>query len=178
MPSHNFLSVRTSRVKHIKRKVDSVRGALTGIALEGRLEKLMVARVRRRFEQQRDPEGKPWRPVQKESRYGAGQNKDLGQALLNTKTLYNSIRVLRRDRDRSLLSAATGAGFRIGVNPNLVYGTDSKYAKQRAVKVAEVGRIHNFGLGVPKRTFMGVGKDDVRSVEQFLARRMKAKGLT
>ncbi len=146
--------------------------AALGVASEEALQKLLVKRVRGRFDQGVAPDGSPWpgllestlkrkgySSAYKGGKGGVGNQKKL---LVRTGKLRDSLGVIPGS-NKKLFASATGVGFRIGVND----------------PVASIyGRMHNYGLGQEKRQFIGLGALDLRSVQDFLNRRSKsiAKG--
>lgn len=120
-----------------------------------RLGSFMLRRMRQRFLAEKDPQGVRWPALKPSTRPGA-------QILLRSGTLYRAIAVMNGDSGSSLQSA-TGLGFRIGV---LHHANNDAYAD-------EYGAIHQFGLGITKRRFLGIGPADVKAVDALLRREIK-----
>lgn len=151
-------------VARIKRQV----GLAVGIVDEAALQSLLLARVRARFEQTVAPNGTPWPSldpdtIKRKTRLGLARPE---KPLWGSGRLYKSIDVIRGS-SAGLLAASTGAGFRIGV-------TDTgRESRPGALSPHEYGRIHNFGLGVEQRQFIGLSPADVVSVAGYIKRRLK-----
>lgn len=150
--------------KELITRLQTLRIKAAGVVAEPALQNLMVSRVVGRFDQGVDPNGSPWPGLmastlkRKRSKGSAYANKPLQ----DTRRLRNSIGVL--GITTGLIGSATGLGFRIGV---------------RDAKAAKYGRLHNEGIGgQEKRQFIGIGATDVRSVRDYINRRLKsiAKG--
>lgn len=152
-------------VARIKRTVS----AAVGIVDEAGLQKLLLARVKARFEQTVSPDGIPWpsldpSTIRRKTQLGLTRP---SQPLWGKGTLYQSINIIRGS-SAGLLAGSTGAGFRIGVKD---VGRDPRPG---ALAPHEYGRIHNYGLGVVQRQFMGLSPADVASVAGYLKRRLKS----
>ncbi len=118
---------------------------------------LLLKRTLARFDQQVDPDGRPWRALsaytlQRREKEGFGS----GPILQRTKALRSSIRVIRGAAVGATYTN-TGAGSRIGV--------DDPETVQRAA-------VHNKGSEhIPARRFLGIGRLDVKAVDSLLRRK-------
>ena len=152
-------------IARIKRTVDAV----VGIVDEVGLQKLLLARVKARFEQTVSPDGAAWpsldpATIRRKTQLGLSRP---SQPLWGKGKLYQAINVIRGS-SAGLLAGNTGAGFRIGVKDT---GRDPRPG---ALSPPEYGRIHNYGLGVTQRQFMGLSPADVASVAGYIKRRLKS----
>lgn len=132
-----------------------------GVVSEKALQSLLERRVLARFDQGVSPDGVPWpglleSTIKRKLRSAyAGNAKRL---LVRTRLLRDSLGVIPGS-SKGLLASSTGAGFRIGVNDP---------------EASRYGRFHNYGIGQEKRQFIGLGASDLRSVQEFLNRRLKS----
>ena len=142
----------------IAAKVRNIKTVLAVAVLQEELGQLLLRRTLDRFDREVDPDNKPWVPLaestlQRRRRDAAGKGSKI---LHKTLALRNSIQRIRGSAS-GLVAANTGAGFRIGVND------PSQTGKAAA---------HQYGTAsIPVRKFLGIGKLDVRSVDNFLRRR-------
>lgn len=143
------------------RKLQRVNQKALGVVTEPELQNLLVRRILGRFDQGVDPEGSPWpglmaSTIKRKQRSGHG---NAGSILKESGRLRNSIGVVAGS-NQGLLASSTGLGFRIGVNDPVA---------------AKYGRLHNSGIGgQEKRQFLGIGSLDVRSVRDYINRRLKS----
>lgn len=138
----------------ISTRLNKIR-SMTGAFLLGQeLRNLLLKRTLDRFDRGVDPDNVPWKPLSMSTiarRRRAGQGERI---LFVTGKLRESIVIIR---GRGFVTATnTGAGFRIGVeDPDVAYG-----------------RMHQIGIGVPQRRFLGIGRLDVVAVNALLRRRI------
>lgn len=123
---------------------------------------------------QKDPDRKGWkRPLSKNTR--RKENKDRNQILTDTDKLRKAV-FIARDVMQSMLVGNTGhalIGVRHAQNRQVAAGskTNKKGGAEKGTVYAtkftdEYGNLHQKGLGgMPKRTFIGVGKEDAKEIE-------------
>ena len=151
-----------ARMRHIASRIPD---ALTDQQVENHL----VERIKKRFESEVGPDGKPWsreyaqpprgRKSWPERKRAKGYRNKVLQA---TGALLESIGVVRRNAGS--FATGTGLGFSIGVDPSAV--------GYRGIPVIVYARLHHFGLDrQTKRPFLGTSTDDLTSVRRFVARR-------
>lgn len=117
------------------------------------IENLLLNRTLRRFDQEVDPDGRPWRELSFETR----KRKPLGsKKLRETGQMRASIKRIKGSAAGAMY-AITGAGFRIGIDdPDQV----------------DKGRAHQYGTRhIPVRRFLGIGRLDVKAVDSLLRRK-------
>lgn len=147
---------QTELVARMRRIRSKLPNAMAGVDVE----RLLLSRVLRRFENSVSPDGVAW-PALKEST--VRRKKLLGarrpeKALERTERLVRGIRIISGSTS-GLLVANTGLGFRIGVDDPVA---------------AIYGRLHQQGHGsLPQRKFMGLSASDVSAVTAFTRRRIK-----
>lgn len=130
----------------------------TGIALStpDLLNRLVKANLRR-FDREVDPSGNRWE-VRAHDPYGRTDRRGAGRGtLIRTGKMRASIGIIR-GFSKGSLAVATGANGRIGILAS-VYPDQARY-----------GRFHQFGIGVPKRTFLGIAASDVVMIDSALRR--------
>lgn len=142
----------------LARRINTIRARLSLPALTDEIGDLLLRRTLQRFDQEVDPNNRPWRPLaiatlERKRRLGYGNN----NMLVREGTLRNSIKKIT-GRNAGATYANTGAGVRIGIADP---------------KVAEYARAQNQGVPgrIPARRFLGVGRLDVKAVDSFLRRR-------
>ncbi len=151
-------------VQELRRKLDLIRRDVPKILSRERLGQFLLRRMRARFLEEKDPDGKPWKPLSPNSKEGA-------QLLVQTGNLFKSMDVMGADRGGYSLS--TGFGFRIGIKSRR-YTERFSRGGSRTVDTAVYGRAHQLGNGhVPQRRFIGIGASDVRSVSELLRRELR-----
>lgn len=142
----------------LAQRIRTLRAALSLPVLENEIGQLLLRRTLQRFDNEVDPDGRPWAPLSTETlrrrkRKGGKQGKKI---LVQTGAMRAAIRRIRGSAS-GLIAVNTGAGFRIGVAD-----------KEQTGKAAA----HQFGTaGIPVRRFLGIGRLDVKSVDSFLRRR-------
>ena len=156
MPDTSRVLGASAVIQRLKR----VRERAVGVVAEPEIQNLLIRRIRGRYEQGVAPDGTPWAGLMEDTLrrkryYGY---KEPTRLLRATDRLYNSIRIIKGS-NTGLLGVATGAGFRIGVTDRLA---------------VERGRIHNYGIGIVRRQFLGLSPLDVRSVSDMVRRRLKS----
>ena len=143
-------------VARMQRVRDNVKDTL----LAGDVERLLLLRVRRRFEASTSPDGGAWpalaaSTIRRKKYLGVARPE---KALERTGALRDSIGVIPGVTD-GLIVFNTGFGFRIGV---------------RDPDVALYGRLHNEGIGQRQRRFLGMSSGDVGAIRVAAARKLKA----
>lgn len=139
----------------ISQRISKIREATGAFLFGNELKELLLRRTRDRFDRQVDPDGVPWTPLslatlRRRARAGVKGRRILYQ----TGALREAIVLIQGSG--FITATNTGAGFRIGVqDPAVAYG-----------------RIHQNGIGVPRRQFLGIGKLDVVAVSALLRRRI------
>lgn len=143
----------------IARRIATIRANYGVAAFTDEIGDLILRRTLQRFDDEVDPDGKPWLPL---SPATLRRKRALGYAnrgkLKRTLALRNSIRRIRGSAGSVYTN--TGASVRIGVEDP---------------KVREYGRIQNYGDGkrIPARRFLGIGASDLKAVDAFLRRKAK-----
>lgn len=141
----------------LAQRIRTIRANLALPAMTAEIGDLLLRRTLTRFDQEIDPDGKPWVPlapttIETKLRLGFGGKGKLKR----TETLRKSITIIRGNASGSVYTN-TGAGVRIGV---------SSEAR------AEIARAQNSGTNkIPARRFLGIGALDIKSVDSFLRRR-------
>lgn len=118
-----------------------------------KLKERAVRRAKKRFLQEIDPKGRPWQLLSPATRKRVGR---LGadQILVDSGALFESINYDSKSGPNAVRSN-TGAGFRLTAG-----GPDAPYARR-----------HQLGLGfTPRRRFLGLDKNDIRSMERMIDR--------
>jgi hypothetical protein len=122
------------------------------------LEKLLLKRVKARFNRGVDADGVKWPPLEPATKRRKSSSKHQNP-LKRTGTLYDAIKVIQGTH-AGLFASATGAGFRIGVSDP---------------EAAEYGRLMNNGFYhvrakrmIQPRRFLGVGELDRKAVDSAL----------
>lgn len=154
-------SERVVGTREVMRKIRAMRDAALAVANSEALEGLLLSRIRGRFVEGVDPNGRPWPGLMESTiaRKGRGKHGDPTRILRDTDRLFKSLQVIRGVHT-GLFAGATGGGFRIGISDP---------------QAAVYGRIHNYGLGGQvKRQFIGLGATDILAVRQFINRRTKS----
>jgi phage virion morphogenesis protein len=123
------------------------------------LETRMLKRTQKRFLNEVDPDGKPWKPLDPSTRkkYGtAGPD----QILIDSGNMARDIQIIRgrTAKGPGTVRVNTGAGFSIGT-PN------TKYAA-----------LHQLGSeDVPARPFLGITNEDIRSLTRMVTNMLNGK---
>lgn len=156
----------TSRITGLKKVASTVAAITLGVrkALgQGRIEELLLARVKGRFEPrgstetaQTAPDGRLWKPVSAATVASRKRNRNRMQALSDTKALQNAIKVLQDNVSLLSLISAAGGSFSIGVHKS-----HPRYAAAQLHNRG--GRTPRGGL-VPRRQFIGIGKGELASI--------------
>ena len=147
--------------RRLQVRIATIRAALVLPALSQELGKLLVRRTLERFDREVDPGERPWKALKTDTlkrRSGSGSTKILNR----TGALRGAIRLIRGGQDS--IYTNTGAGVRIGVD-------DPRQLTK--------ARTHQRGYpkgNIPARRFLGIGKNDVKSVDSFLRRRADVAG--
>jgi phage gpG-like protein len=127
---------------------------------------LLIREMKKRFRQQVDPSGKPWKPLNKRSRKGR-------RLLYQTGSLYDAIGVIEGGEATGFASP-TGAGFRIGIKSKKRMERSAAGRYSRQVDTAVYGRVHQLGQnGIPQRRFIGLSASDRVLVAQFMKQQLK-----
>lgn len=150
----------------IAARIRTIRASTAAVLTGERLPQLLLKRTKERFLKQVDPEGAKWKalsPATLEDKRKRGKR----MAILQREgVLYDSIAII--SRNMTTLAVSTGAGFSIGV----INSNNGEYGADPAV----YGRTHQFGNAkVRQRRFLGVGKSDVKAVDNLLRREIVLK---
>lgn len=143
----------------LKRKLTALGVSTRRVFGQKELEQRTLKRVKRRYLQEVDPDGKPWTPLHPSTRKRHGIAGP-SQILIDSGNMYKDIQVIRGTTANGpgTVKVNTGAGFRIGV-PN------TKYAA-----------LHQYGSeDVPARPFIGLNRADVKSLIAMIGRMLKGK---
>lgn len=144
----------------LKRRIATITASLALPAMMNEIGELLLRRTLRRFDAEVDPDNQKWKPLasetlQRRKRSGGYEGKKI---LVQTGEMRKAIDIIRGGAGSVYTN--TGAGVRIGIQDE---------------EIAVRGRVHNSGLGgIPQRRFLGIGKTDIGSVDQFLRRRADA----
>lgn len=149
----------TSYVRGAERLAQRIATIRTRCALPPLVDEigaLLLARTRKRFAAEVDPDYRPWRPLAEVTiRRKAAEGFGDAQKLVRKGAMRDAIQLIRGRVDGGMFTN-TGAGIRIGI-------TDPAIAKY--------GVVQNRGNGrVPSRRFLGIGRLDVRAVDSKLRR--------
>jgi hypothetical protein len=142
----------------LSRRIATIRAALALPVLVNETGELLLRRHLKRFDEQVDPSGRPWKPLAASTlaRRGRANKSQSSRILYQTGQLRAAIRIIRGDVTGSIFSN-TGAGVRIGVSDPDQVGK---------------ARVHNYGYGyTSQRRFLGVGPLDIRAVDALMRRR-------
>lgn len=133
------------------------------------LKTLILGRHKRRFDEggqggelnpaQRDPDGNEWPDVSESTRR---YHPNTLRLLYDTGALRKAVHVVRSQMSPRQLQSPTGGGFRIGVRGNQ---KDKAEAHQKGTDV------------MPARRFLGVGKQDVVAVDNWIKRNYATFGI-
>ena len=140
----------------LKARIQTITAALALPVLTNEIGQLLLRRTLTRFDEEVDPDRKPWAPLAKTTlerrrRAGGYSGKKI---LVQTGVLRSAIRIIRGDASGAIYTN-TGAGVRIGVGDESVTGRAAAHQK---------------GIGVPRRKFLGVGPLDIRAVDGLMRR--------
>lgn len=116
---------------------------------------LLLKKNRERYDQQVAPDGTPWKPLSSETVRTKRRRGGRRKILQDTGALRKGIKIIRGALSEGGFAVNTGAGARIGIDDP---------------RVAEYGRLHQKGEGVPKRRFLGVNPSDALLVDSLLKR--------
>lgn len=148
----------------IRRRIQRIQAGTQLVLNSGMLENLLLQRIKRRFVQEVDPDGRPWPPLEPATL----RRKKNQKALQRTGDLLGAIRVIRGSH-QGKFAVATGAGVRIGVDDP---------------RISEYGRYQNNGFyhvraqrRIASRRFLGVGELDRKAVDSLLRRAIIGSGL-
>ncbi len=152
----------------VVQRIKRARIQMVEAATSSDLQKLLLSRIRARFEAGVDAENVPWpglfsSTIERKQRSGSPTPEkplqDKGRLLAALQILHGS--------NEGTLAINTGLGVRIGIDDR------ARADRKGGLSPAEYGRIHNYGEGVAQRQFIGLGALDARSVSTYLRRRMK-----
>lgn len=148
----------------LRSRLADIRRQAPGLIDDEDIKRLMLRRIRKRFLDEKDPDGKRWPELSPYTAEGPG-------ILRKTEHLYRAIKVIRGS-SVGILATATGAGFRIGVVSNPWINTFKKGS--RVEDPAEYARFHHFGTeNMPMRRFLGISEDDRKAVLRSVRRKLK-----
>lgn len=142
----------------LRRRIASIRRSIDLPDMTEQIGELIYLRTMRRFDQEVDPDGKPWPKLKAETekrkiRQGLGSRK----MLVASGQLRDSIKLIRGGVGSTFFN--TGVGLRIGVQDP---------------EVAKYARVHQQGLGeIPARRFLGIGRLDIKAVDSLLRRKAR-----
>ena len=156
MPLRDSRTVRGA--ERLGRRIRTIVENLALPVLTNDIGSLLVKRTKDRFEQEVDPDGVPWKPLNRKYAAQKAAEGHRTKILQRTGTLKDSIRKIQGTPTGTLYTN-TGAGVRIGVDEDKV-----PYA-----------RYHQEGTrAIPRRVFLGVGRLDVKAVDSLLRRKSKS----
>lgn len=151
------VSVRVRPTRRGRLKLATMAAAASTTFSSDKLKERAVKRVKARYLQEVDPEGKPWQllsPLTRKRKAIMGSS----QILVDEGNLYESIGYDSKGTDS--VGSNTGAGFRITAG-----GPKAPYARR-----------HQIGLGfTPRRPFIGLSDADVSSMEKMIERMLAGK---
>lgn len=157
MARAGFILVSAATTRSLSRKLNNLRGRAATAAEGDAAQRRLLKRVKDRFLREVDERGIPWPGLSPYTQKRKGIMGD-GQILVDTGALYKSIRVEKGAGGPGTVRVNTGAGFRI-----VAGGSEAPYAP-----------VHQFGSeDIPQRKFLGVSKQDVRSLTRLTQRIMQ-----
>lgn len=153
-------------VERLSQRLKTIRAALSVPLLTKEIGNLLLRRTLVRFEDEEDPQGRPWAPLKdstlaRRKREGGRPGKKI---LQQTEGLKRAIRIIRSTGAEGAIYTNTGALVRIGVE-------DGPHI--------EKARTHQRGLrarNIPARRFLGVAYKDVAAADALLRRASRRAG--
>lgn len=137
----------------LSQRISTISAALNLPVLTESVASLLLARTLRRFDQQVDPDGRPWEPHAESTKRQRGSNATI---LNRTGAMRGAITRIRGNAAGTVY-AITGAGARIGID-------DPRQVPK--------GTYHQYGTRhIPQRRFLGIGRLDVKAVDSLLRRK-------
>jgi len=153
-----------SGVADLRQKITRLRQDVAGVLSREHLARLLLSRMRRRYLEEKDPDGVAWPALSPNTKPGP-------KILVQTGNLLKAVDVMGANRGG--YSLATGFGFRIGIK-NRRYTERFARGGSRTVDTGVYGRVHQLGNShVPRRQFIGIGQSDVKSVSELLRRELR-----
>lgn len=143
------------------KRIATIRAVLSVPALVQEANQLLLRRTLRRFDQQVDPDNRPWTPLAESTlaRRGRAGGSKGSPILVQSGELRRSIKIIKGGA--GTIYTNTGAEGRIGVE-----GSESLVGKARA---------HQRGTkNIPVRRFLGIGRPDVKAVDGLLRRKAES----
>lgn len=162
------MTANTGRVKGVRAlqaRLAAIRESTPALVDRVSLGNFLLVRMRKRFIAEKDPNLVGW---QKLSPRTSNEGRR-GKLRLKEEHLYKSLDVL----EGRGFGVSTGAGFRIGVKPNIYTITFKRSGRSKEQNPAEYGRFHQLGIGVPRRQFLGIGPTDVKAVSDRIRRQLR-----
>ena len=151
-------------IDKLKRRIDTIKAGVP-FALNAAMDdvgKLLLKRIKDRYIRQVNPDGIAWESLAqstlKRKKYPPTKTEFRTTILKSTELLFNSIDLVKTDKER-FFASATGAGVRIGVVNE---------------KAAAYGRLHQNGIKnrLPQRRFLGISQLDIKATDSLLRRRI------
>lgn len=125
----------------------------------GEIAETLLAHVEQRFDEERGPDGSPWRPLKPATVKERTRKGYTGPKLQRTRRLLDSVQ--RRYDDESAL-----------VGTNLVYAATHQFGDEHGVTV--LGATVRRRRGIPARPFLGFGPGDREELLAIIRRRLQA----
>lgn len=142
----------------LKQRIATVRANLNLPDLTFEIGSLLYRRTKDRFEQQVDPDNRPWKPLAEPTlRIRRRLGYEYKPKLQRTEALKRAIRIIRGGAGSTFVN--TGAGVRIGIQDP---------------EIAKYARAQNQGTPtIPARRFLGIGRLDVKAVDSLMRRKAR-----
>ena len=161
-----LLSTKVLGLAKLRKRLRGASVAVIALLQGGQIENFILARTKARFAPkgsnpvaQKDPEGKPW-PGSDTDTIKRRDNKRGNQALYNSGTLYKSIKISKRNTFAAALQSVTGGSVIVGVAKNS--------PAYRYARLMQGGGKTPRGGVVPARPFIGLGREDVKIISNFV----------
>ncbi len=157
-------------IRELHRRVRNLRPLLQEIGEE------MVEATKERFRTQRDPQGRPWRPLSPKTRKYKRKNQD--KILTLDARLRNSIIYqVRGNRVIWGSSLAYAAAHQLGVD-RIVHVREHvrRIGRGRGRSAVRV-RSHRRPMRLPARPFLGVSAEDFRTIERLVRKHLQLASL-
>lgn len=140
------ITAKVIGASELKARFAAVREQVPRFFNEETVGRFLVERMKARFMAGVGPDGERW------ARYKSGPRKGQYATLYQSGDLYRSIDVV--DKGQRLGGSATGFGFRIGIKSR------THMDGSRSTTTLAYGRLHQQGIGITRRRFIGISKDD------------------
>ena len=153
-------------IRELHRRVRNLRPLLQEIGEE------MVEATKERFRTQRDPQGRPWRPLSPKTRKYKRKNQD--KILTLDARLRNSIVYQVRGNAVAWGSSLVyAAAHQLGVDQMVhVRAHVRRLGRGRRQRIVQV-RSHTRHMRLPARPFLGVSDEDFRTIERLVRKHLR-----